>query len=167
MRFFRVIAMTSLRFAGIDTDQLKLALDRGTDHAGNTIETFVDPDGEWPLRCCLTDSAPGEEIAIIAWSPFQWKGAYAETGPVVVHAVPCPGPATDATLPSDFDSRPMVLRPYGFDQRIAYHHVRHIAEGESLTAHVAELLDENDVDFVHARNVTGGCFAFAAVAARD
>lgn len=158
--------MTSLRFAGVDTDRLTLALASGIDHSGNTIEPFVDPDGGWPLRCCLADSAPGEEIAIIAWSPFPWKGAYAETGPVVVHTAPCSGP-TDTALSHDLDVRPMVLRPYGFDQRIAYHHVRHVPAGGSLTDHVGELLDESDVDFVHARNVTGGCFAFVAGVTKD
>lgn len=104
---------------GIDADQLDAALDDGLDHAKNPIKSFVDDDGGWPLRCCLGDSAPGDEIAIIAWSPFPWKGAYAETGPVVVHTANCPG-APEPKLSGEFDIRPMVLRPYGFNQRIAY-----------------------------------------------
>ena len=32
-------------------------------------------------------------------------------------------------------------------------------------SHVERLLAHDDVDFVHARNVTGGCFAFAATRA--
>jgi hypothetical protein len=57
------------------------------------------------------------------------------------------------------------LRPYGHDRRIAYHRVRHIAADDSLTVHVAELLGHDDVDFVHGRNVTGGCYAFTATRA--
>jgi hypothetical protein len=146
---------------GIDADQLAAALDDGLDHAQNLIEPFVDDDGGWPLRCCLGDSAPGDEIAIIAWSPFPWKGAYAETGPVVIHTANCPG-APAPKLSDEFDIRPMVLRPYGFNQRIAYHRVRHVNNGASLSAHLEELLAEADVDFVHGRNVTGGCYAFTA-----
>ena len=48
------------------------------------------------------------------------------------------------------------------NKMIAYHRVRHIPAGESLTAHVEELLAFEDVDFLHGRNVTGGCFSFAA-----
>jgi hypothetical protein len=153
--------MNNVRISGIDASELKDALARGIDHGGNAIEVFEDPDGGWPLRCCLTDSAPGNQIAIIAWSPFPWNGAYAETGPVVVHAQPCDGTSSN-TLPANFDARPMVLRPYGPDRRIAYDHVRHVSEGSSLTNELQELLDDDGIEFVHARNVTGGCYSFTA-----
>ncbi len=113
----------TINVTGIDVDQLTAALADGHDHAGNPIESFVDDDGGWPLRCCLGDSAPGDQIAIIAWSPFPWQGAYAETGPVVVHTADCPGTVAPA-LSAEFNARPMVLRPYGHNQRIAYHRVR-------------------------------------------
>ena len=146
---------------GIDADELAVALAAGIDHAGNPVEPFIDDEGGWPLRCCLADSVAGDEIAIMAWSPFPWKGAYAETGPVVVHTTNCPGEAAPQ-LSAEFDARPMVLRPYGHDNRIAYHRVRHVAEGASLSVELEELLAEADVDFVHGRNVTGGCYAFTA-----
>jgi len=149
-------------FTGIDTDELALVLASGTDHGGNPIESFVDSDGGWPLRCCLADSKPGDTITIIAWSPMPWSGACAEVGPVVVHANGCPSAADTGHLPADMDARPMVLRPYGHDRRIAYHRVRHVDAGDSLTDHVTELLAHDDVDFVHGRNVTGGCYAFTA-----
>lgn len=154
--------MSSLHFAGIDTDRLHQVVKRGIDDAGNAIESFVAPDGGWTLRCCLRNAVAGDEIAIIAWSPFPWRGAYAETGPIVVHTAGCNGAERHDTLPADLDSRAMVLRPYNFENRIAYHHVRHIAAGDSLTSHLEELLAESDVDFVHGRNVTGGCYAFTA-----
>jgi hypothetical protein len=149
-------------FTGIDRHELDRVLARRTDHGGNPIEPFVDDDGGWPLRCCLADSRPGERVAIIAWSPFPWRGPYAETGPVVVHADGCATPNTFDHLPAELDTRPMVLRPYAHDRRIAYHRVRHVAAGDSLTVHVAALLDHDDVEFVHGRNVTGGCYSFTA-----
>lgn len=155
--------MSKPRISGIDLSELEAAIATGLDHAGNTIEPFTDDAGGWPLRCCLSDSDAGDEIAIIAWSPFPWKGAYAETGPVVVHTSGCPSAAPNE-LPDDFDARPMVLRPYGPDQRIAYHRVRHVDGGSSLMAELESLLDEDDVVFVHGRNVTGGCYAFTATA---
>jgi len=152
---------TTPAFSGIDTDELDRVLASGLDHGGNAIDVFDDPDGGWPLRCCLTDSRAGARIAIIAWSPFDWTGPYRETGPVVVHADGCSGTAT-ISLPKDLDSRPMVLRPYGHDRRIAYDLVRHVPEGESLTFHISELLTHERVDMVHGRNVTGGCYSFTA-----
>ena len=153
--------MTTPTFSGIDTTELNRVLAVGTDHGGNPVEPFADPDGGWPLRCCLKDSAPGEQVAIIAWSPFDWDGPYRETGPVVVHADGCGGPS-DTDLASAFDERPMVLRPYGSDHRISYGLVRHVQSGGSLTREVAEILEDPDVLMVLGRNVTGGCYAFTA-----
>jgi hypothetical protein len=158
-------------FQGIDRRALRAILQSGVDHGGNPIEPVVDEEGDWPLRCCLHDSAPDERIAIIAWSPFPWRGAYAETGPIVVHADGCPTlgaddastTATRAALPEEFDIRPMTLRPYTADHRIDYARVRHVPAGRSLTIEVTELLSHDDVAEVYGRNATGGCFAFRAV----
>lgn len=40
--------------------------------------------------------------------------------------------------------------------------VDHVNNGSSLPTHVEELVVEADVDSGHARNVTGGCYAFTA-----
>ena len=149
-------------FTGTDPTALRRVLDTGIDHGGNPIEPFTDDDGGWPLRCCLTDSQPGDQIAIIAWSPMPWSGAYAETGPIVVHTAGCTPADPMSRQPTDFDARAMVLRPYGADRRIAYHHVRHVPAGGSLSDLVVELLAHDDIEFVHGRNVTGGCYAFTA-----
>ncbi len=154
--------MTTTAFNGLDLDELQRVLDEGIDHGGNPVEPYTDENGGWPLRCCLGFSNVGDEIALIAWSPFEWTGVYAETGPVFVHTSPCSGPATTDELPAELDGRPMVLRPYTHDRRIAYHRVAHVPEGESLGQRVTELLAHEDVDFVHGRNVTGGCFSFEA-----
>lgn len=152
-------------FTGTDPAELRRVLHDGIDHGGNPIEPFTDDAGGWPLRCCLSDSLPGERIAIIAWAPMPWSGAYAETGPIVVHAEGCGSADPMPRLPADFDARAMVLRPYGADRRIAYHRVRHVPAGGSLTDIVGELLADDDVEFVHGRNVTGGCYAFTAARA--
>ena len=131
------------------------------DHGGNPVEPFVDVDGGWPLRCCLTDSQPGDEVAIVAWSPFPWRGAYAEVGPVVVHVHDCGGYAGDG-LPEQFLARRQHLRPYGHDRRIAYEHTAVVEADGSLPDRLAALLARDDVDFVHVRNTMAGCYSFTA-----
>lgn len=101
-------------------------------------------------------------MALISWKPMDWKGVYAETGPVFVHVDPCAGPDHHDRLPEQLDAKPMVLRPYTHDNRIAYDHVKHVAEGGSLTELVADLLELDDVAFVHGRNVRGGYYSFDA-----
>lgn len=152
----------NINFSGLDNEELRAAIASGIDHGGNDIEPFVDEKGGWPLRCCLTDSRPGDTIAIIAWSPFAWKGPYREVGPVVVHAADCPGQEDGSDLPPALEQAPMVLRPYGHDRQIAYSLVRHIDSGGSLTAEVADMLENDKIDFVHGRNITGGCYSFTA-----
>jgi hypothetical protein len=152
----------SINYSGIDPDDLRNVLAHGVDHGGNAIEPFVDHEGGWPLRCCLNESAPGDRVAIIAWSPFDWDGPYREVGPVVAHVDGCDGKAETEMLPTALDESPMVLRPYSHDHRIAYGHVRHVEAGESLTAHVRQLLERPEIAFVHGRNVTGGCYSFTA-----
>jgi hypothetical protein len=150
-------------FHGLDPEQLCEALASGMDHGGNPIEAFIDDDGGWPLRCCLQDSSPGDRLAIIAWSPFDWRGPYRETGPIVVHAEPCQrsaGPVT--TLPAALNERPMVLRPYSRDHRIVYELVTHLPAGSNVSAAADRLLDQPEVAEVHGRNWTGGCYAFTA-----
>ena len=150
-------------FRGVDPEELARVLTSGVDHGGNVVEPFTDADGGWPLRCCLQRSQPGDEIAIIAWSPFDWHGPYRETGPVVVHTRDCAGIADPiAELPHELDATPMTLRPYGPDHRIAYDHVRHIGCGHSLTREVEALLEIDGIEMVHGRNVRGGCWAFTA-----
>jgi hypothetical protein len=153
-------------FSGIHLHDLRRALDAGVDHGGNAIEPFVDHEGGWPLRCCLTDSTPGDRVAIISWSPFDWEGPYRETGPIVVHVDGCTPTGGLDRLPAGLDARAMTLRPYGPDRRIAYHRVQHVPAGSSVSAHVVELLEHDDVDVVHGRNVTGGCYAFTASRSR-
>lgn len=156
-----VIQDTRFQVAGADSDLLATLWSTGVDHAGEAVVPFVDADGGWPLRCCLTDSRPADELAIVAWSPFPWGGPFAERGPIVVHARPCSGPAGPG-VPPQFLARPQVVRPYGHDRRIAYDHLVLVEAGGGLPGAIAAALADPAVDFVHARNVLAGCWSFTA-----
>ncbi len=146
---------------GADAAQLSTLWSAGVDHNGAAVDPFVDGEGGWPLRCCLTDSRPGDDLAIVGWSPFPWEGPFAERGPIVVHASPCPGPAGSG-VPPQFLERAQVVRPYGTDRRIAYDHVRLVEAGGGLPGAIAAALSEPAIDFVHVRNVLAGCWSFGA-----
>ncbi len=126
----------TIAFHGIDPDAYHRTLAAGIDHGGNPIETFEDAEGGWPLRCCLQTSSPGQRLAIIAWSPYPWRGRYAETGPIVAHADV--RSSAVAVLPVDLEMRPMTLRPYTHDHRIHYDLATHVAAGRGETASVSD-----------------------------
>lgn len=152
---------TRFEVTGADGARLATLWSTGVDHNADAVAPFVDGEGGWPLRCCLTDSRPGDELAIVAWSPFPWGGPFAERGPIVVHARPCAGPAGTG-VPPQFLRRAQVVRPYDADRRIAYDHIRLVEAGGGLPDAIAAALAVQDVDFVHARNVLPGCWSFTA-----
>ncbi len=149
-----VLALDPVRLAELRTS--------GVDHGGNPVQPFTDESGEWPLRCCLRDSVVGERIAIVAWRPFRWTGAYAEMGPVVIHAEQCDG-YTAGTVPPQFEARRQIVRPYTADHRIAYDHVRLVEVDDSLGDALADVFVHPDVDSALVRNVMAGCLSFAVV----
>lgn len=140
---------------------------RATDDAGHTPEPFADTGGGSPLRCCNRLSRPGEQIVLASYSPLhRWAtatgkdpGAYDETGPVFLHAVPCDGPEGDG-WPEDYRGLPRVLRAYDADGHIVGGRV--VDEGDLQPERaIDEVFADPRVAFVHARALLAGCFTFA------
>lgn len=187
----RMVLPSEYCVASADPDQLDLLRRHGIDHHGLPVEPFVDPDGDWPLRCCLTDSRPGDRLAIVGWSPFPWNGAYRMTGPVVIHADHCPrllegaapegaapegaasdgaaldgaaldGAALDGRLPAVFGERRQILWAYDGDHLQVYDLARLVEPGEGLGQALAEILVDPRTDLVQSFNVLSGCWSFTA-----
>lgn len=158
------MAPTTYEISGLDPEALAALLRAGVDHAGAPVESFEDSEGGWPLRCCLTDSRVGDRLAIVGFSPFPWQSAYRETGPVVVHVSGCPGPP-DGSLPRQFEGRRQLLRAYGADggrEHTQVYDLHRIVEPGGLDDALVELLADERVELVQARNVLPGCYSFTA-----
>lgn len=139
-------------------------LARGIDHAGAPVAPFIDDEGGWPLRCCLTSSTVGENIAIIGFSPFPWTSAYRETGPLVVHAQECAG--ADGSFPIDFEQRDQVVRAFGRDSSRTRTQVYDlnalVRAGEGLQDTIERVLSHDRVEFIQVNNVLAQCHSFTA-----
>jgi len=120
--------------------------------------TFADPEGGAPLRCCLRDSRPGERITLASANPPGPAGAYAETGPVYLHADRCAGPAC-AGYPAEFRSRRQIFRSYGRDGSLLGGELVEAGDGQEAVAQ--RLLADPAVAFLHSHNVIHGCYMFA------
>jgi hypothetical protein len=140
---------------------------RAKDDAGRTPGPFVDSEGGSLLRCCNRLSRPGERIVLASYSPLhRWAtttgkdpGAYDETGPVFLHAVPCDGPQDDG-FPEDYRGLPRVLRAYDTNGHIVGGRV--IDEGDMQPERaIDEVFADPQVAFIHARALLAGCFTFA------
>jgi len=131
----------------------------GADEAGNRLAVQADTEGGSPLRCCLRESAPGERVLLIAYTPPGTRGAYAERGPVFIHAEPCSGYLTPHRYPPALSHRQQVVRAYDQGGRIAGGVLVHDG-GHAMTV-IRGLLARPDVTLVHLHNVGYGCYNFA------
>jgi Protein of unknown function (DUF1203) len=131
----------------------------GRDEAGNPPEAQASRDGGEPLRCCLREARPGERLLLIAYSPPGTAGAYAERGPVFVHADRCGGYRTPGEYPPELAHRQQVVRAYDGRGRIADGVLA--ADGRQAQEVIRELLARPGVELVHLRNVGYGCYNFA------
>jgi hypothetical protein len=147
-----------LTFDAIPAAELAEIRAAGRDEAGNSLTVQADNGGS-PVRCCLRETRPGERVMLIAYTPPGTAGAYAERGPVFVHADPCEGYPTPRRYPPGLRHRMQVVRAYDRQGRIADGVLA--ADGLQAEAVIAEMLARPDVELVDLRNVGYGCYNFA------
>ena len=140
----------------IPTAILERVRQRGTDDHGNPVRMIVDEEGGSPLRCCLSESMPGEQVALFAYSPFREKSAYAEVGAVFAHANRCRGYPADGGYPDAFRHRRQIFRAYGPTGDIVGATL--VEPGGDVEETIARFLSDPAVEFIHTRNVLYGCY---------
>lgn len=149
-------ATTTVVFEPIRPGELDKIRAAGVDEAGNRLVPQTHADGGNPLRCCLRETRPGEQVLLMAYTPPGTAGPYAERGPVFVHADPCPGYQSPTVYPPEFRHRQQVVRAYDYQGRIADGVLAE--DGDHAMAVIRELLARPDVALVHLRNVGYGCY---------
>jgi hypothetical protein len=150
------IATFTLAFEPISPAELATIRSGGTDGAGSRLAPQVVTEGGSPLRCCLRETRPGEEVLLIAYVPPGTSGPYAERGPVFIHAQPCDGYQTPGLYPPELSHRQQVVRAYDHQGRIADGILA--ANGDQAAGVIRELLSRPDVALVQLRNVGYGCY---------
>jgi hypothetical protein len=150
---------STLVFEPIPSSELEKIRAAGTDEAGSRLTVQTDHEGGAPLRCCLRESRPGERLLLIAYTPPGTSGAYAERGPVFIHAEPCEGYLTPDLYPPELSHRQQVVRAYDRQGRITGGVL--VAGCDHALTVIRELLAQPDVALVHLRNVGYGCYNFA------
>ena len=116
-----------------------------------------------PCRVCLDVIEPGvEPLVAFTYDPIRDTEDLPLPGPVFVHARSC-APYTDtATYPARLGRSGLLLNCYGRGRRLV--HAERIAHADAGTT-LGELLARPDVDYVHVRSATAGCYLCTAVPA--
>jgi hypothetical protein len=152
----------SLNFSALPATDLERIRALGVDDFGNDLVVTVNQDaGGTPLRCCLREADVGERVALLAWRPAPQPGAYAEVGPVFVHAQSCPG-WSGVGYPEGFRHRQQLLRAYDAAGQAVHNEV---VDGTSAEGVLERLRARPDVRYVHSRNPLAGCYMFSVTAA--
>lgn len=148
--------MTAVHFIAIpseDADALRAGV---ADAYGMPAERLVSPGG-MPCRHCLGQIHEGEAMLLAAYRPFPALQPYAETGPIFLHAEPCPRYAASEILPPMLESPDYIVRGYGDNDRIVYGTGAVTPTGR-IGAYAAELLARPGIAYVHVRSARNNCF---------
>lgn len=141
----------------IPADVLNGVRATGLDVSATPIESVTAGGGE-PIRCCLRDAQPGEELILFGYEPPLPTSPYREIGAVFAHARQCSGPELDQPYPQDWYGRPQVLRSY--DERGWIRDAK-LHDGREPESVIAEMLADPEVVQIHSRNVAYGCYMFS------
>jgi hypothetical protein len=158
--------MGELTFVAVDGQRLARMREQGADEFGNPWVSRV-AEGWEPLRCCLRRAGTGEAIALICYSPWVTASPWMEAGPVFVHFAECDGYLDPQRYPEDFRRSPSMINPFGTDGARVYQHITFVSPDDDHEEAVRLVMSQPEVDFLHVRSSTAGCFTFAVTSRGD
>jgi hypothetical protein len=150
------IATATFRVSALPTDFVRRIREQMMDGAGNPLTVRKDAERH-QCRHCLRLTEPREGFLLLSHSPFSSRQPYAERGPIFIHERDCARYDREGDYPEEFPHKAVVLRGYdAADEIVGAEYVgdRDVAEV------IGELLADQRVAYIHARNSTYGCYMF-------
>lgn len=148
----------TLRFTAMPTEDARHIWEGGTDAYGLTPDRMVSDGPGHPCRHCLANVDEGEELFVFAYRPFPAPQAYAETGPIFLHAKPCRRYAAEEVQPAVLlTSRDYILRGYNHDDRIVYGTGAVILK-DDVETYAEGLATRDDIAYIHVRSARNNCY---------
>lgn len=152
-----------IEFVPMDTATAEHLRSGAPDAYGNPAERKISDGIGVPCRCCMKLVGKGEPYLVAAWRPFIKTHAYAETGPVFLHAEPCTNqPVKQDQLPGFLESPDYILRGYDADEQTIYG-TGGVVKLSAIPARLEELLASPGVEAVHIRSSRNNCYHCKAV----
>ena len=112
--------------------------------------------GHGPCRLCLRTFTVGVDRRILlTYDAFAGTESLPLPGPVFIHEDECERYQEDAGFPDDLREHALTLNAYARGRRLmAVEYVR----GGNVDETITRLLARPDVDYIHVRDTTAGCF---------
>jgi len=111
-----------------------------------------------PCRHCLQIIAAGSEQAtLFTYDAFEGIESLPLPGPVYIHAESCRRYPENGGFPAQLRRSPRTLIAYGRGRRLI---AAEYVEDGNVDAGVEKLLALGDVDYIHVRSTSAGCYTF-------
>jgi hypothetical protein len=110
-----------------------------------------------PCRHCLKIISPGMHQTLFTYDAFAGLEKLPLPGPVYVHAEACERYPEDAGFPVALRDSPRTLNAYGRGRRLL---AQEYVQGGNVDSTLQRLLARADVDYIHVRSTTAGCYTF-------
>lgn len=148
--------MIPIRVIAIPTKTAQHVRETKTDpHFGYPASSAPAP-GAAPCRHCLQLITPGEEAMLFTFDAFEGVEEFPLPGPVFVHSRECERYPENGEFPPELRDR-RTIDAYARGRRL-------IAEERTTAGNVdgsvQKLLERSDVDYLHIRSTTAGCYTF-------
>jgi hypothetical protein len=150
--------MLSIRVVAIPTELAERVRKEAKDpRFGFPAHTAAAGEG-LPCRHCLDWIAKGTERAtLFTHDPFAGLEKFPLPGPVYIHAEGCARYPENGGIPMHLMGSPRTLNAYGHGRRLLG---QEYVDGVNAEAAIARLFERPEVDYVHVRSTTAGCYTF-------
>jgi Protein of unknown function (DUF1203) len=124
---------------------------------GHPAHTEIAGEGA-PCRHCLQIIAAGSEKAtLFTYDAFEGCESLPLPGPVYIHTQACERYPEDGGFPAMLRKTPRTLNAYARGRRLL---ATEYIENCNLDAAIEKLLARPEVDYIHVRSTTAGCYTF-------
>jgi Protein of unknown function (DUF1203) len=149
--------MVSTRVMAIATEVAEFVRQTQKDpHYGFPAHTDISK-GDAPCRHCLKIIPAGEQALLFTYDAFEGVEKLPLPGPVYIHAQSCERYPEDASFPAQLRNSPRTLNAYAPGRRLI---AQEYVENGTVDSAIEELFARSDVEYIHVRSTTAGCYTF-------
>lgn len=150
--------MIPLRVIAIPTDVATKVRRTGRDpHYHHPAHNEIAAESA-PCRHCLKLIEAGKEMAtLFTYDAFEGVESFPLPGPVYIHVESCERYPENGGFPAVLRNSPRTLNAYARGRHLV---ATEYVENGNVEAGVQNLLARADVDYIHVRSTTAGCYTF-------